>query len=185
MDIAYRCPGTAVALTGSFGNRVWHAVAATVVSDSDDGAILLVTPGNQYGSSEFYHERRVRGDSPPGARSLFWDAVSGEFECYYVNFQRPFHRTRAGYDALDLDLDIIVEPDLQWRWKDEDDWAAATISGVLSEQDIHGVELAKSEILHRIDEDRLQGFSRWVDWEPASDWPTAQLPEGWESARVP
>jgi hypothetical protein len=29
----------------------------------------------------------------------------------------------AGIDTVDQDLDIVVEPDLTWRWKDEEEFA--------------------------------------------------------------
>ena len=213
MRNTYRRPGAPVALTGVFRRRVWHAVAATVVSDSADGAILCTRPGDQLNCAE-HVVRHMKGEPLPHSRweemkrgqwrldelawrrtrvlwflepgkyygiSLFWDADTGNFMDYYVNFQRPYQCTPAGYDALDLDLDIIVMPDLEWRWKDEDDWASALASGALTEEDISGVEGAKQEVLRRIEADRLQEFSQWVDWEPLSEWPAARLPDGWDS----
>ena len=28
-------------------------------------------------------------------------------------------RTKSGFEAMDLMLDVVVEPDLRWAWKDE------------------------------------------------------------------
>ena len=42
---AYRQPGSEVALRGLFRGRVWHIVAATVVSDEADSTIVLQLPG--------------------------------------------------------------------------------------------------------------------------------------------
>ena len=67
------------------------------------------------------------------AISLFWDAESGAFRFYYVNFQLPFTRSHAGFDSLDLDLDIVVAEDLSWQWKDEGDWVQARASGGLEQ----------------------------------------------------
>lgn len=43
---------------------------------------------------------------------------------WYVNFEHPTRRTEAGFDTLDLTVDLVVAPDLTgWEWKDEDEYA--------------------------------------------------------------
>ena len=111
---------------------------------------------------------------------LFWEAATGDFSNYYVNFQLPFVRSHAGFDTLDLDLDIVVSPSFQWEWKDVDEWEAAKESGALSAHAIEGVEDAKAEALGRIADD-LAHLRPWLGWEPPPDWQPASLPEGWDS----
>ena len=112
--------------------------------------------------------------------SLFWDVDTGKFRNFYVNFQLPFQRSHAGFDSLDLDLDIIVADDFSWQWKDEDDWAEARASGMLSADVIEGVERARSEVVSRIEEG-LGDLPAWADWEPDPSWGEPCMPENWDS----
>ena len=51
---------------------------------------------------------------------VFWEGPERRLACWYVNFQDPFRRTAIGFDTLDHELDLVVEPDGS-RWlKDED-----------------------------------------------------------------
>jgi hypothetical protein len=43
------------------------------------------------------------------------------FEGCYVNMQSKLTRTPLGFDLTDHQLDIVVEPDRNWRWKDQDE----------------------------------------------------------------
>ena len=56
--------------------------------------------------------------------SLFWDE-SWSFLGWYVNLQSPLRRSPLGFDMTDWALDVWVEPDGRWQWKDEDDFAAS------------------------------------------------------------
>ncbi|MET7507340.1 DUF402 domain-containing protein [Streptomyces albidoflavus] len=73
---------------------------------------------------------------PPGAGYAVWWFFSrdGTFGGWYVNFER---RTRydergavseEGADIVvdDLELDLMVSPDRDWQWKDEESFAART-----------------------------------------------------------
>ncbi|MFI6362344.1 DUF402 domain-containing protein [Nocardia sp. NPDC050630] len=75
-----------------------------------------------------------------------WDE-HGEFLWWYVNFQLPFTRTTDGVDTSDLHLDLIVEPDLSYRWKDEDEYALAIRLGLVPEHWQHAIEGACEEAL--------------------------------------
>ena len=48
----------------------------------------------------------------------FWEGPERRFAGWYVNFQRPFVRTEAGYDTADLELDIWLPAEGGWEWKD-------------------------------------------------------------------
>ena len=43
------------------------------------------------------------------------------FAGWYVNLQKPFRRTARGFETMDLMLDLVVEVDRSWWWKDEDE----------------------------------------------------------------
>ncbi|MEV4123970.1 DUF402 domain-containing protein [Nocardia sp. NPDC049707] len=75
-----------------------------------------------------------------------WDE-HGEFLWWYVNFQLPFTRTADGVDTSDLHLDLIVEPDLSYHWKDEDEYALAIRLGLVPERWQRAIEGARDEAL--------------------------------------
>ncbi len=54
------------------------------------------------------------------------------FQGWYVNLQSKLCRTRLGFDFRDHQLDIIVEPDRNWRWKDQDELDLAVELGCLT-----------------------------------------------------
>ena len=111
---------------------------------------------------------------------LLWTAKPEEFRSFYVNFQLPFRRSHAGFDSLDLDLDLVIFPNLSWQWKDEEDWSEARASGMLGMDIVEEVEKAKSEVVSRI-EAGLDDLPTWIDWEPDSSWDTPRMPENWDS----
>ena len=47
----------------------------------------------------------------------------------YINLQAPMRFTRHGFDTFDHELDIVVAPDGQWVYKDEDHLEAAVTTG--------------------------------------------------------
>jgi hypothetical protein len=64
----------------------------------------------------------------------FWHD-DGSFANWYVNFEAP--RTRSGnrIDTIDWHLDLLISPDRQPTWKDEDEAQAALEAGHLRRQD--------------------------------------------------
>lgn len=200
-------PGTQVAVRGMFDGAVWSATAATVVEDAPERSVLQVIPGGERQlstSSGHVKDGALRWESAksghwdmisnpwqrtrvlwllePGRYytfAMFWDADTGDFNNYYVNFQVPFARSAAGFDTLDLDIDIVVSPTFDWHWKDEDDWEDALACGVFSDADIEGVENAKSEAVERIESGRLVDLERWLEWHPPAEWAPARLPANW------
>ena len=120
--------------------------------------------------------------------SLFWDAGTGEFRNWYVNFQAPLARTRVGFDTADYLLDLVVQPDLSYAWKDQDEFREAREHGLISSGILNAVETAA----HRAEQDVLTrswpydaGFEGWrpepgwalptlgLDWAEELSWPDA------------
>jgi protein associated with RNAse G/E len=201
--------GTHLAIRGVISGGIWSATAATIVEDSPEQSILLVVPGceRQLATSSGHKKdgalrwQAVKSGSwdlvwRPWERTrvlwfldgeryysfaMFWDAATGEFINYYVNFQVPFTRSHAGFDTLDLDLDIIVPPTFNWHWKDEDDWEDALDSGVFTDAQLEGVESAKAEVVERIERTRLSHLDPWLDWQQPAEWVPARLPKNWQA----
>lgn len=52
---------------------------------------------------------------------------------YYVNLQLPYRRTPIGFEAMDLMLDSVVQPDLSWQWKNDDEFEEIVELGLYSQ----------------------------------------------------
>jgi predicted RNA-binding protein associated with RNAse of E/G family len=135
--------------------------------------------------SRQWHYRGVpeRGTKLTFIRRDAWASIAptwhadGRFVHWYVNFQLPAARWSMGYDTLDLVLDIVVEPDWSWMWKDRSLFDDALSRGIF---DAHVREAIDAE------EERIQGeiASRtgffeesWTRWVAPSEWETPSLPE--------
>lgn len=110
-----------------------------------------------------------------------WEAGSGEFLCYYINFQLPFRRTRLGFDTLDLDLDIVIEPDYDWHWKDVDEYQEGIRAGGITPGWVNAVERARSEVGERLRERRYPLDGSWLAWRPDPAWTPPCLPPDWDA----
>jgi hypothetical protein len=129
--------------------------------------LLLMRPGDYFGT---FH---------------MWQGATGSFQCYYVNFQLPFQRSRAGFDSLDLDLDLIVEPDYTWHWKDVDDYRAGITRGGIEPAWVAGVTAAQPSVQAAVASRQYPFDGTWLAWQPPAEWGQATgpptLPEGWET----
>jgi hypothetical protein len=112
---------------------------------------------------------------------LIWDHASNEFQCYYINFQLPFERSHSGFDTFDLELDLIIEPGMNWRWKDVEDYEKGIRLGVLRPEWILGIELAKQDVFGRIEHNAYPLNEHWLNWLPEPGWNPTDLPPGWEN----
>lgn len=201
-------PGDIVAWRGIYRKRVWHAMSSIVVKDTTEETILAICPGaecmvdEQYPKGKkdgkrrwdyqtedwrldrfFWHTNRILLILEPDkyySPIYFWNHASHEFLCYYINFQLPFKRNRSSIDTLDLDLDIVVNPDLSYQWKDLDDYQKGIETGVILSEWVNAIESAKGEILERIQK-RIYPFDgSWLDWTPDPSWPPPTLPDDWD-----
>ena len=139
-----------------------------------------------------YLERWARGDPPHehvwhsnhilwlaradelSALGLFWDEA-WRFRGWYVNLQAPLRRTRLGFDTTDWALDVWVEPDGTWSWKDEDDFADAQALDVLDEEAAAAIRVEGERVIRE-----RPWPTGWEDWRPDPEWKPPSLPEGWE-----
>lgn len=104
---------------------------------------------------------------------ICWDP-EWRFVCWYVNLQAPLVVRGDCFDTTDWALDLWVEPDGAWRWKDEDDFAEAQGLGILD-------EAAAAEV--RAEGERVIAArpwpTGWEDWRPPPEWEPLELPEDW------
>jgi predicted RNA-binding protein associated with RNAse of E/G family len=111
-----------------------------------------------------------------------WFSVSGMFSTdgallrWYVNFQRPPAWRPDGWDTSDLALDLVVDPDWVWRWKDEDEYAHHRRLGIITDAEHTAVQAARGEAIALV-EARGGMFAESASqrWLPDPDWVTPSL----------
>ncbi|HEX4679318.1 MAG TPA: DUF402 domain-containing protein [Gaiellaceae bacterium] len=104
---------------------------------------------------------------------LFWDE-DWTFRGWYVNLQAPLRVHGSFFDTTDFALDVTVDPNGTWAWKDEDDFARAIELGVLD-------DAAAAEV--RTEGERVIAErpwpTGWENWRPPAEWQPLPLPEDW------
>jgi Protein of unknown function (DUF402) len=98
---------------------------------------------------------------------------------WYVNLQEPFRRTEKGYETMDLALDVIIELDRSWRWKDEDELDLFVKRGVFGEEVATRIRDEGMRVAERAERNEWPFDAPWPDWRPDRSWRLPQLPEGW------
>lgn len=115
------------------------------------------------------------------ASIYFWNDSSHEFLCYYVNFQLPFTRSVHGFDTLDLELDIVIDPSYEWQWKDVEEYQDGIAKGIFMREWIDGIDQAQKEVFRKL-ESRIYPFNgSWLNWMPDPNWSIPTLPNGWDT----
>ena len=84
-------------------------------------------------------------------------------------------RSPAGFDYLDLELDVRVEPDGSWSLDDKDEHAEAKRLGVLDAAEAAEVRAEAQRVI-----DEWPFPTGWEDWRPDAGWELPQLPPGWD-----
>jgi hypothetical protein len=172
--------------------RVWRAQACRIVEETAELIALWIPRGTSTFLPIDREGRRIRipGDDwelepveswmrdavclarPGRAHSIYVFWRDGEFEHWYVNFERPLQRTPIGFDTFDEKLDLIVRPDGSYEWKDEDEFEQAAALRLV---DADAVRAEADRVL-----EEWPFPTGWEDWRPDPAWPVPQLPAGWE-----
>jgi hypothetical protein len=183
-------PATETALRDIWYGRVWRANAARVVAADGDVVALWMPKGSlsiypvDAGGAEVripvrepvLAERLASRDAlaleRPGSRHsiwLFW--VDGTFDYWYVNFERTLGWNGVCFDMIELDL--IVRPDGELLWKDEDELEHAASLGLVDADEV------RAEAAKVITEWPFP--TGWESFRPRADWSKPRLPRGWQS----
>ena len=115
---------------------------------------------------------------------LMWRHQSGEFNFWYVDLQAPFRRTEIGFDVEDHDLDIVVQPDFSWCWKDEEDVRELVAHGCWSQEKADLVRIDGLEVVGLIESKTAPFNEGWEQWHPDPTWGIPVLPTKWEYSTV-
>ena len=201
-------PGDVVAWRGIRNNLVWHVQPTIVVKDSPEELVLTLLPGTECAAEETYSLGKKNGKrwwdfkqndwklakyiwrtnrllllfEPNKCYStiLFWEHASDKFLYYYINFQVPFQRGDYSADTLDLELDLIINPDFSTEWKDKDDYQKAIDHGLISTEWMQSIQSAQPEILDKLEARQYPFDGTWLDWTPDPNWAAPKLPKDWD-----
>jgi len=154
--------------------RIRWAQPSLLIEESPERVVTLVVPGvvgkapanfrhDQYVQElltgwalgdHVWHTKRVlrlnRRDAAH-ALDLQWDAATGNFLGWYVNLQEPMRPSPFGYDTFDQMLDVWIEPDGRWSWKDWDELVEAEQVGLFSADEAAAIRAEGERVIASLD----------------------------------
>jgi hypothetical protein len=202
-------PGQLVVLHEVWNDSVWAARPMTVVRDEGDFVALWFPKGTRWKAPTTPPTRgreATRGDRLATCAALgdwvFVDAVwevstlalmregdwhalwiswldDGQQWGWYVNLQQPYRRTELGFETMDLMLDVVVELDRSWWWKDEDELQTFVERGVFDHSLAQRVREEGLRVARRAERNEPPFNEPWHDWRPPSSWSIPKLPPHW------
>lgn len=107
---------------------------------------------------------------------LHFFAPDGTFSHWYVDFETPKTPDgHGGWRTTDLELDLVIRPDLSAEWKDEDEFAVAREQGYLNEAAIKAM-LPVAEAIFRDPGTFIRSLPDWRDFPGSTGLPPLDLP---------
>jgi len=203
-------PGEQVLVQEIWRDEVWAARPMTVVQDRDDRVALWFPKGTRWKAPTVPSTRPreasraerlatclacgewVFADAEWDVSTLVlvrpgeWHAVwvsfleDGAQWGWYVNLQEPLRRTPLGFETMDLVLDVVIDLDGAWRWKDEDELATFVERGVFDDALAAHVREEGLRVVGRAERNESPFDEGWPDWLPDPTWPLPELPETWD-----
>lgn len=115
--------------------------------------------------------------------SVSWVLEGGKRKLlkYFINLEEPFRRTAVGFDTQDHTLDIEVTPELEWRWRDEQELVNHVAEGFYTEQLAEAARLEGERVIEsmqRLDHECMRG---WSEWRPPAEWGVPPFVSGWDT----
>ncbi|MFI6930290.1 DUF402 domain-containing protein [Streptomyces sp. NPDC050287] len=110
---------------------------------------------------------------------LFWES-GWQFKNWYVNLEEPLARWSGGVDSEDHFLDITVDRDRRWQWRDEDEFAQAQRDGLMDPQLARKVREAGHSAVRVIRAWGSPFSDGWQHWRPDPSWSVPSLPPDWD-----
>ena len=110
---------------------------------------------------------------------LFFKEDTWELNFYYVNIQAPLTRTEIGFDGADYMLDIVVQPDFSWEWKDLDEFADAREYEILPAVLLDQIQAAGDATIPLIESRGFPFNAGYETWRADPSWTVPKLAENW------
>jgi hypothetical protein len=177
------------------GLLLWIARGTPVAHEvADDGRGMRAMPFAEW-LTRSYRLDIASWQGPPllkflpagAAHSVWWfrDAAD-RFANWYVNLEEHGVRwddgATAGVDVVDQDLDIVVEPDRSWCWKDEEEFVERlAFPDDYWVADEAAVRAEGQRVVRLVEAGEFPFDGTWRDFVPDPGWtvPTV-LPPGWD-----
>ncbi len=200
-DFAPWRPGDVIPIRHVQDGEVRFAEAAIVVEDAPERLVMFTPVGGgmqwdnmiNWATGAFSGPKPVRRHTTnalkihePGAQhttSLFFSEGMERFICWYIDLEEPTRRAGGGLVTFDRSLDIVVDPDRRWRWKDEDHFAHIQRFGWITPERAEELRAEGERVVRRIEAKEPPFGDSWLDWRPDPSWAPPELPADW--ARVP
>ena len=119
----------------------------------------------------------------PGAAhsySYFWIAEDWTPLGWYVDLHAPLRRTSIGFDSEDYVLDLLVNDDLSWSWKDEDEFADAIRLDRFTATQAAEIRAEGERAIAIIEAGGWPFNAGWEAWRPDPSWRIPSVPDGWD-----
>jgi uncharacterized protein DUF402 len=186
-----------VAADDEHGLWLWFATGSTYRDiGAADGRAFRDVPFGEWGATpKKLIEKVWQGDAlmlhpHQGDYSVwFFFSPTGQFRSWYVNLEEPGARwddgEAAGIDTIDYDLDIVVESDRRWHWKDADEFAYhLAYPDVYWVDDPAPVRAEGERVIDLVEAGAFPFDGLRTDFRPDPQWtiPT-RLPVGWDRRR--
>jgi hypothetical protein len=183
--------------------KVFSAVPTTVVERTAARTVLWIAPETpmkwpvgrnvpvpRIARGDWAHEHarwfgaRLMIAEAGASHSVYvtWDEA-GELVGWYVNLEAPWRQTAFGFDTTDHLLDIWIDPDRHWRWKDEDHLAEALAAGLFTAEEAKAMRAEGERAIERIEAWAAPFDEGWESWRPDPEWPLPSIPDGWANLR--
>lgn len=101
----------------------------------------------------------------------FWAGPGRRFSHWYVNFQDPFRRRPDGFATFDHAVDLIVEIDGTYRWKDIEEFERLAAEGRFTATEAAAIRTEMTRVAAALD----QGHYWWK-----KSYSTRTPPRTWE-----
>jgi hypothetical protein len=179
--------------------RPWIGIPERVVVDTPELLVTYIPTGAPFGytpgpwpTETGLHPWQPRAaweghgtlvvQRPGDAYSVwhFWSGDVREFSCWYLNLQAPLRRTSIGYDTQDHELDVVVFPDGQWLFKDDEKMEQRIREGRYSADEVVAIRALGDRITAMLDADEAWWSPEFTMWTPDPSWGVPALPSGWE-----
>ena len=191
-------------------DRVWAARPLRVIQDEGDFVVLWFPRGTRWKAPTTHPAQPRKADRGSRLaecaalgewvfRDVEWDVDTlqlirerdwhavwvswlpdGRHWGWYVNLQQPLRRTELGFETMDLVLDVIIDPDRTWRWKDEDELQTFIDRGVIDAELAARVRDEALQVIARAERNEAPFSEPWTDWRPDPAWELPELPDGWD-----
>ncbi|MGB3306242.1 MAG: DUF402 domain-containing protein [Thermomicrobiales bacterium] len=205
---SYWKPGDQVLIRFRRTGLVSYAIPATIVRDDPECSMLFVTPGTPTKTRVMPDGSPIPRDLPYDQLAglphkvgdgmwqrnhgliifphgvahdvrLYWSEGDWSFRGWYVSLQDPVRRVATGFDTGDHVLDLDVDPDLQWHWKDEDEFAIAHEIGRFTPAEAAAIRAEGERVIAEVEARRWPFDGSLLDWRPDPSWPVPSVPDNW------